>query len=134
MDSNDNSAARAWPPQGRDALRHALLALHKAMVDEERSAYERVHGRVQASEFLNLLVTGESFAWLRPLTALIVQLDELMDAREGAQPGDAGAFRAQLTRLLQADPEGDDFQRHYAALLQSSPSVALAHGALRVHR
>jgi len=111
-------------------LRHRLLGLHKAIVDVERIAYERMHGRVTAGEFLGTLVSGDEFAWLRPLTALIVQLDELIDAREVTDAQAADAWPDALRALLRPDPDGDDFQRRYAELLQSSPDVALAHAAV----
>jgi hypothetical protein len=118
------------PLQQVEALRHRLLALHKAIVDAERIVYERVHGRMSAGEFLGVLVQAEEFAWLRPMTAWIIQLDELLEARDGTDSEDASALRRELLTLLRPDPSGDDFQRRYAMLLQSSPDVALAHAAL----
>jgi hypothetical protein len=121
--------ARARQSQ-QEELRHKLLALHKAIVDSERIAYERIHGHMNAGAFLAVLVNGDDFSWLRPLTAWIVQLDELLDARESTDVEDGRALRAELLTLLRPDPDGDDFQRRYAALLQASPDVALAHAAL----
>jgi hypothetical protein len=110
-------------------VRHRLLELHKAIVDAERIAHERINGRVSAGEFLNVLVSGDDFAWLRPLTALIVQLDELIDAREPTDAVMARVWLDELATLLRPDPSGGDFQRHYAALLQTSPDVAIAHAS-----
>ncbi|AKV02459.1 hypothetical protein AKJ09_09122 [Labilithrix luteola] len=106
-------------------IRSHLLDLHHAMVQEERRVYEDAHGKVSAGQFLGALVNDEAFAWLRPMTALIVELDE--NEANGTVDGDA--WLAQVRGLLSPNAEGTDFQRHYEALLQRSPDVGLAHGA-----
>lgn len=108
------------------ALRHDLLELHRVMVDEERRAYESVHGKVGPGEFLQALVNDEAFAWLRPMTALIVELDE----QEAASGGDRTSWVEQIRALLRPDPSGSEFQRRYDDLLQRSADVALAHGSM----
>jgi hypothetical protein len=111
-------------------IRHKLLDLHKSIIDVTRIAHERIHGRVSAGEFLGVLVEGAEYAWLRPLTALIVQLDELDEAQDPVAAQDADAWRSELASLLHADAGGSDFQRRYAELLQASPEVGLAHAAV----
>lgn len=111
-------------------VRHKLLDLHKAIIDVTRIAHERIHGRMSAAEFLRVLVEGDEYAWLRPLTALIVQLDELAEDQDPAAAQDVEAWRDELAMLLRADAEGGDFQRRYAELLQTSPDVGLAHAAI----
>ena len=54
-------------------LRLALLKLHKALVDSERVGYEAIIGRIQSpNHFLQLLTRDPWFAWLHPLSQLIV--------------------------------------------------------------
>ena len=67
------------------------------------------------------------FAWLQPMTALIVQLDEVMD---GADLGSWQELGTRARALFTADAEGSVFQQNYAARLQSSPDVGLAHAAV----
>jgi hypothetical protein len=120
-------------------VRHQLLAVHRALLDAQRIRYEREHGRVSAGTFLELVIGAPAFAWLQPLTALIVALDERLDepspaaAYEHAEAalveGDA-SYLADVRSLLRADSGGSAFQRHYALALQEAPEVALAHGAL----
>ena len=63
-------------------LREALLTLHKALLDSERTAYEIVHGPIQGpAAFLQLLINDARFAWLRPITTLVVQIDEALAAK-----------------------------------------------------
>jgi len=52
--------------------RNILLTLHKSLIDFERGRYENLHGRLNASQFLNLLLENEDFAWLRKFSMLIV--------------------------------------------------------------
>src|SRR6478609_1271776 len=64
-------------------LRHGLLALHKTLLDRQRLWYEREHGRLESGgQMLQLLAYDPAFAWLRVLSALIVQIDERLDDKE----------------------------------------------------
>lgn len=64
-------------------LRQALLKLHKALLDSERVAYERTVGKIQSpNHFLQLVISDPWFAWLHPLSQLIVAMDEALDAEE----------------------------------------------------
>ncbi|MBX3231744.1 MAG: hypothetical protein KIT84_42635 [Labilithrix sp.] len=100
--------------------RHTLLDLHKTLLDEVRIDYEREHGRVEgAGALLQLVVSDPAFAWLRPLSQLIVALDE------GASEGQPKSVRAMFERLVQKD---DRFAAPYQAKLQASADVLVAHG------
>ena len=66
-----------------EKVRVALLALHKALVDSERIGYEQTMGTIPSpNHFLQLLMKDPWFAWLQPLSQLIVSMDEAMDAKE----------------------------------------------------
>ena len=109
-------------------VRHALLKLHKALIDDERIEFERERGRIASSgEFLQLVLNDQWFAYLRPLSALVVQIDELLDAEEATQ-ADADALMAQARAMLR--PEADDASglgERYRAALQRAPDVVMAH-------
>lgn len=63
-----------------DQLRSGLLALHKALVDAEKSKYEKTHGPVGGPGALfKLLVDDPSFQWLRPLSETIIAIDEALE-------------------------------------------------------
>src|SRR5216684_1858004 len=75
-----------------DKLRHALLQLHKALLDAQRIRYERENGRIESrGELLALVLEDASFEWLRVLSALIaqVQLWRLLADFGAARPGRA---------------------------------------------
>jgi hypothetical protein len=105
-------------------LRRRLLELHKTLVDVEREGYERGRGRMTDGEFLKALIDDPFFAWLAPLTALIVRLDEL------EAPDIPAEFRTEVKRLLKPDDLGSAFQRRYHEILQKSPDALVAHGAV----
>ena len=104
-------------------LRRSLLELHQAIVAVEREDYERKTGAAGAADFLRLLIEDEAFAWLRPLSALIVQLDEDPE-------GGSDSLLDETRKLLKPDSTGTPFQQHYAWLIERSPDVLHAHGVL----
>ena len=109
-------------------LRDALLKLHKALVDSERVSYEKTIGAIQSpNQFLQLLANDPWFAWLHPLTQLIVAMDEALDEKEPLTMAGVDALVNQTRRLLVASVTGDGFSRHYDEALQRDPDVVLAH-------
>lgn len=110
-------------------VRRALLRLHKALLDAERAAYERVHGQVTSGELLQLVISHEQFAWLHAVSELIVRMDELLDAVEPATADDAESLLGQARLLLKPSETGDEFGRRYFAALQREPEAVLAHRA-----
>jgi hypothetical protein len=108
-------------------LRRVLLRLHKALLDDERLAYERIYGRVTGSELLQLVINHEQFAWLRSISELIVSIDEMLDAEEPVTSADAELLLTQTRALLKPSENGTDFERKYYASLQRAPEIVLAH-------
>ena len=111
-----------------ETVRHRLLHLHKVIVDAERADVERLEGRLTGHQFLDRLLHDPQFAWLKPLSALIVAMDQWLDDPE---PTDATELADELRRLLVPAADGDAFQRRYADLLQLHPAIILAHAAVR---
>ncbi len=108
-------------------LRRALLHLHKTLLDDERARFERVRGRIESSGvFLQLVLHDEWFAWLRPLSAFVVQIDELFDAEEATE-AEAHALIVQARSLLKPEEEGEGPGEKYRAALQRMPEVVLEH-------
>lgn len=108
-------------------LRSTLLRLHKALLDDERLAYERVYGQVTGGELLQLVINHEQFAWLRSISELIVSIDEMLDADEPATNANAELLLTQARTLLKPSENGTDFERKYYAALQRDPNIVLAH-------
>jgi hypothetical protein len=109
-------------------LRQALLKLHKALVDSERVGYEKTIGKIQSpNHFLQLLTNDPWFAWLHPLSQLIVAMDEALDAEEPLTAAKVDTLAHQSKLLLVASENSDGFPGHYFNALQRDPDVVLTH-------
>lgn len=114
--------------QRLQSLRDALLNLHKALVESERISYETTIGAIQSpNQFLQLLMNDPWFAWLKPLSELIVTMDEALEAKEPLTGATVEALIKQTSQLLVATEAGEGFSRHYFDALQRDPDVVLAH-------
>ena len=107
-------------------LRVKLLHLHKELLEMERAQYERVFGKVNSGELLELVINDSQFAWLRLISALVVQIDEMLDADEPATLSDFQNLIGQV-RLLFTSPADAEFKAKYQAALQLEPNVVIAH-------
>jgi len=117
-----------------EAMRISLLKLHKALVDSERVQYELVMGRIQSpNHFLQLLTNDPWFAWLSPLSKMIVSIDEALDAKEPLTSEMADALVKAASVLLVASDTGEGFAKHYSDALQRDPDVVLAHAEAARH-
>ena len=109
----------------RTALRElsrALLPLHRRLIDVTREDYEFAVGPAGTpSQLVELLQSDPFFAWLRPFTALIVEIDEMV--RTDFAPADAARIAVRVEEIL-----GEE---HYLAMLQRDTDVAIGHAALR---
>jgi hypothetical protein len=111
-----------------EEVRQALLALHKTLVDSERVTYEKTVGAIRSpNQFLQLLTTDPWFAWLQPLSQLIVSMDEALDAREPLTDQAVDATVKEANLLLAPSESGEGFARHYFDALQRDPDVVIAH-------
>jgi hypothetical protein len=109
-------------------VRTALLRLHKTLLDFERYGYERAHDKIANSyALLQLVMSDPWFAWLRQLSELIVEMDELLAAKETPQEATAVALIQQASILLTPSETGGEFQKKYFTAMQQSPEVVLAH-------
>ena len=125
MPAHDNATAALT------ALRNGLLALHKTLLDSERSAYERDIAPVSGpGQMLDLLMNDPWFAYLRELSQFVVYIDEMLDAKEPPQASDAERLTGRATALLKPNEHGQGFQKRYYEAMQRDPAVVLAHGAI----
>lgn len=113
-------------------LREKLVELHKALIDSERVEYESSFGTIATpNQFLKLLIEDPWFAWLQPISAMVVSIDELMDEdEEPLTQATVARVRNQASSLLRATEEGEGFGRSYFESLQRTPDVVLAHAAV----
>jgi len=108
-------------------LRKALLHLHKTLLDWERGAYERIHGRASASELLKAIVEDPQFGWLRPISELIVRIDQTVDTELPDSAAEIEALVARAREVTAADEAGSPHAQRYYAALQEHPDAVFAH-------
>jgi hypothetical protein len=110
-------------------VRQGLLRLHKTLLEMERTDYEKVFGRVTAGELLQLVINHTQFAWLRMISALVVEIDEALNGDEPATVADFETLISEARSLL-TSPDDEEFKTKYQAALQREPSVVIEHSAL----
>jgi hypothetical protein len=108
-------------------LRQALLRLHKTLLDWERAGYERIHGRQSSHDLLKALLNDPQFAWLRPISQLIVRIDEILDEKTLPMRNDVEAIVAQVRTLTSPNETGNTYERRYDMALQEHPDAVFAH-------
>ena len=101
-------------------------------MDQQKAEYEQVYGRISTTgELLNLVLDDPHFAWLRQLSGMIVQIDEIVAARSKAGFQEAAATLEALGKLLVPSESGTPFQQNYWRAIQTHPDVLMMHGDVR---
>ncbi len=109
-------------------LHDALLRLHKVLLESERAVYEKDVEPIRSpSHFFQLLTGDPWFAWLRPISQLIVAIDETLDEKEALANASVDAVMRQAVFLLIPAERGGEFGERYVAALQRDPRVVLSH-------
>ena len=105
-------------------VRETMDAVHKRMLDASRADYETLNGRIPGPGlFLELLMNDTFFAWLRPMSGLMAEIDEALDDPEGLDAERIARFRGRLESIL--------LDQRYLHYLQTSPELVMDHAALR---
>jgi hypothetical protein len=117
-------------------LARALRQLHHALLQRARADYEREHAsEVSPGELLMLATRDPGFAWLRSLSEMMADIDDLQEQPEAAQDRELHAgIRAAVEALLTPPAEGDaatPFAQRYWQHLHEDPAVTMAHAAVK---
>src|SRR5436305_13938709 len=118
-----NSAVSAGTRTRLQNLHRALLRLHKVLLDDERATYEQPHDRTNAGKMLQLVISDPQFTWLRRISEIIVQIDELLESDDAGAETAANDLVKNAQTLL--TPGEDEFGRKYQAALQRLPDAVL---------
>lgn len=122
---------RDLPPdplrQSLAEVRRGLLRLHKALIDSERAVFERGGGALTAGRFLQALLQEPFFAWLRPFSGLIVEIDEALATREPIPPERVRDYVVQVRALVAPPEEGGSADERYESVCRRDPGVLQAH-------
>lgn len=113
-------------------MRTRLLTLHKVLLDDAKTAYEMDRGRVASNaNLLQLVINDPWFAWLHPLSELVVRIDETLQADAPATEADGAVLLDQVEGLLSKGEGGSAFSERYYEALQRQPAVIVAHAEVR---
>jgi hypothetical protein len=110
-------------------LRLGLLRVHKALLDHERINFERFSGRVSSGELLQLVINHSQFAWLRIVSALVTQIDEMLASEEQVSDEEVTNLIGKTRQLFTAS-DNEEFRNKYQTALQQEPEVVMAHSEL----
>jgi hypothetical protein len=112
-------------------LRDALLRLHKTLLDSERYEYDQVHAPIASpGAYFQLVLNDPWFAWLRPMSSLVVRIDEALDAKEPATDADIRRLIDEVRTLIKPSEHAAEFQKHYYEALQRDTNSILAHAEI----
>jgi len=113
-------------------VRLRLLDLHKALLEDTRTAYELDRGRIATNAtLLQLVINDPWFAWLRPLSETVVRIDVMLLPDAVATEADAATLLEEVERLLSPAESTEPFAQRYSEALQRQPAVIMAHGDVR---
>jgi hypothetical protein len=115
-------------------LRKHLLPLHRALIDAAGADYSgSVLPLSGPTHLLQLLQGDPFFAWLKPLTALIVEIDTMTST--DFERADAYAIAVRVERLFGTAADAG-FSANYIPILQRDVDVAIHHAGIRqgMHR
>ncbi|WP_115664531.1 hypothetical protein [Cupriavidus taiwanensis] len=113
---------------GLKALRAALLQVHKEVIGHDRAQYEQLNGPIPAGLFVQLVTEDKYFRWLDPLSRLIIEIDEELEAKEHHDDTCRAVGRA--AEKLFSDGADPAFRKRYQEALQDESGVIVAHGRL----
>jgi hypothetical protein len=110
-----------------------LREVHESLVRALQVSFEKLHGRVETNgKLFELVLHDPLFAWLRPMSKLIAELDGLVDDPDvRVDFSRVDAVRNTIERWTCGTGEADEFADSYRVFLQAEPNVVMAHAALK---
>lgn len=112
-----------------ELLSRKLQQLYSHLLEAERE----FQPPLAALDLLDRLVNDPAWAWLRPLSSLIADIDHVLAQDSAPSDHDRAVVAGHLRGLLagEGDLQNEQFLGHYRALLQTNLSLASAHGELK---
>lgn len=128
MHTPDDPARAELRAALRELSQH-LLPLHRALIEDARADYILSGAQVTGpGHLLQLLNDDPFFVWLKPLTSLIVDIDEMVRVDFARADADSIVKRAEALFGTSADAA---FAAQYVPVLQRNVDVAIGHAAVR---
>src|SRR5687768_8816330 len=128
MHTPDDPERAAQRAALRDLWKH-LLPLHRALIETAREEYIAAVAPVAGpTHLLQLLNEDPFFTWLKPLTAVIVDIDEM--SRTDFDKPQLDALLGRVRGIFGGSADSP-FGSRYLPLLQRDVDAAIAHAAIR---
>jgi hypothetical protein len=123
------SISTKLPGEQLSTLSRALLRLHSLLLQAEKTFHPPSGGL----ELLDRLVNDHQWQWLRPLSALIADIDHVLAQDQPPTEYDLAVAAAHARELLtgEGDAQNAQFLGRYRGLLQLSAELASLHGELK---
>ncbi len=98
------------------------------MLDYQKAEYEAKHGLISNPNlYYQLVISHESFAWLKTLSALIVSIDELLESKDGVAEEKTKQIITYTQKLLTEQSGTSVFSTNYQTAVQNNPEVSTLH-------
>jgi hypothetical protein len=105
-------------------FRPLLLKAHKILMDAEKDRYEASYGPIaNKGDYLRLVLSHEQFSWLRPISQFIVQMDEVLMAKQPQPLERAPELLDQARHLLRDTEIGQVFQDRTDLAARNNPEM-----------
>ena len=111
-------------------IRNELLDLHKTLMNIERANYEAKFGKLTNMQLLNLLFEHQNFVWLREISILVADIDELFASKEEVNFENRFNLLKRSEKLFDESEENKDFKAKYKANLDTDTLVGTHHEKL----
>jgi len=122
------NSSSVLPSDQLEILRRKLQQLHALTLDAEK----QFHPVMGSWELLDRLVKDPAWAWLRPLSTLIADIDHILAQEQAATEYDLAVAAAHTRELLAGEGEANaPFVERYLPLLQQSSELVSAHGDVK---
>jgi hypothetical protein len=109
-------------------LSRTLIPLHRRLIEETKADYVFAYQPVETpAQLLGLLQNDPFFEWLKPITTLIVDIDEMVRIDFEPAAVEDIVRRAEALFAVESGP----FHDRYAPLMQRDVDVAVGHVQVR---
>jgi hypothetical protein len=108
-------------------IRNEMLRLHKTLMDIERANYEAKNGKVTNTQLLSLLFENDNFIWLREISILVSEIDELFASKDGFDDELERKLFDRTKSLIDESKTHEAFKAKYQANVDTESEVAFHH-------
>ena len=111
-------------------IRNELLKLHKTLMDIEKVNYEAEFGKITPTQLLQMLFDNKRFVWLRTISILVTEYDELFADKKGMDQDLAISLLEKTKQLFDESDNFTEFKNKFKVNLDTESSVAIHYDKL----